>query len=426
MKSFLRNIVLYVLKWLAKRRLHNFKGKIIAVTGSIGKTSTKEAIFKVLNSNFKVKRSKKSMNSEFGLLLTILDVDTGFSSAPKWTYNLFKAFIHSFIKDHSDVLLLEMGVDKPGDMDFLLSIVKPDVAVFTNVSTVHMAEGQFKTLEDVFEEKLKLTLAVKEGGTILLNLDDELVQTLCKRCPKRRVLSYGKNKDANYKISNVKNDIDGVSFALENKDNKYQIDSSILGEHQAYVLTPAFIIGQLFEIPVENILDSLKRYYLPPGRMSVIEGADGEKIIDSSYNSSPEALIESLKLLSQISKPTNRKVAVLGQMNELGEQSVELHKSVGEIVPKHADILIAVAGDSKYFAESAKDKGMNEKNIYICKNVKEAIDVYKEIVSINDILLVKGSQNKVRLERFVKEFMAFPEDSHKILARQEKTWLKKL
>ncbi len=425
MKNIFRGYVLWLLRKMAKHRLKKFKGKIIAVTGSVGKTSTKEAIFKVLNTQFKVKRSKKSMNSDFGMLLTILDINTGFSSATKWLWYLGKAFLNSLTRDYSEILLLEMGVDKPGDMDFLLDIIKPDIAVFTNVFPVHLAEGQFDSVDEVFNEKSKLINSLKEGGTAVLNIDNEDILKLSKRCPKRRVLTYGVNKDALYRIGRVDMSVDGIKYSIFHKDKRIVVESLLLGDYQSYILTPAYICAEALGMEPEQILHVLGDFQLPPGRMNPIDGIDNIKILDSSYNSSPEALISALGVLGDVAEG-RRRVAVLGQMNELGEKSEELHLAVGKVVPKYADVLISVAGDAKYLAQVAVEKGMSEKNVHFFNNVKEAIDFYKTEIKENDLVLVKGSQNRVRLERFVKEFMLNPEDAKELLVRQDKEWQAKL
>lgn len=422
MKSIFRNFVLKILKFLAKKRLKKYRGKIIAVTGSIGKTSTKDAIYKVLNTQFRVKRSKKSMNSEFGLLLTILDIESGYSSAGKWLWYLSKAFIHSLSVDTSEVLLLEYGVDKPGDMDYLLSVAKPDIAVVTAVAPVHLAEGQFSSLDEIFSEKSKLPLSLREDGVAILNTDNEFLESLSKKIPKRRVYNYGKNPDASYRISAVHTELAGTRFSLFYKDERVTIEAPIIGEFQAYVLSPAYICAKIFGMKEEDILDALKRFSLPPGRMNVIEGVKNVRIIDSSYNSSPDALKEALALFKAVAVKDQRKIAVLGQMNELGVQSKELHAMIGEIVPKYADLLVAVGGDAKYFVQGALNKGMSEKNLVYFPHVKEAIEYFKKEIKEDDLIIVKGSQNRVRLEKFVKEFMLRPELAKDLLVRQEKEW----
>lgn len=422
MKKLLRKFVLAQLKGFAKRRLKNFKGKTVAVTGSVGKTSTKDAIFAVLNSQYSVMRNNKSMNSEFGLLLTILDIESGFSSALKWSWLLALAWLHSFSKIHSDVLLFELGVDKKGDMDYLLSIIKPDIAVFTNVAPVHMDEGQFSTLEDIYNEKRKLVDALAEKGVAILNMDNEFTAELARKI-KKKTIGYGLSKEGDYYATNISETLEGIHFILHNDGKKYEVSSKILGKYHAQVFMPAVICGQLIGMPIEQAIEALGRYELPPGRMSLIPGIEETTMIDSSYNSSPEALKEALKSLRDLGEKS-RRVAVLGNMNELGQHSQILHERVGALIPDCADLLITIGSDAKFFASEAIEKGMDEKQVHTFNNTPEAIEFFKEEIKKGDLILVKGSQNRVRLERFVKEFMANPEDAKKVLVRQEKVWSK--
>ncbi|MFA6992459.1 MAG: UDP-N-acetylmuramoyl-tripeptide--D-alanyl-D-alanine ligase [Candidatus Gracilibacteria bacterium] len=424
MKNFFKNVVLYILRRLTARRLKKFKGKIVCVTGSIGKTSTKEAIFCVLNARLKVKCSEKSMNTDFGMLLTILDIDSGYSSATRWAWLLFRAFFHSFYTDTSDVLLLEMGVDKPGDMDYLTKIVKPDVAIMTNVAPVHLAEGQFKDTKGIFDEKSKLISALKDGGVAILNIDDPFIDALPKKCKKKKVITYAKDSEADFKAEDISFDENGLRFLIKHEKKVYEVRAPILGERQAYVLLPAFICGMLWEIPAEDVLASLAKFVLPPGRMSVIKGIEDITILDSSYNSSPEALKEALKVLKHVAG-SRRKVAVLGNMNELGEESKTLHEKIGEVVPGYADVLITVGASAALIADKALELGVKEGHVFKVKSALEAVDLYKKHLKKNDVVLVKGSQNNVRLEKFVREFMSNPENANKLLVRQEKLWLKK-
>lgn len=415
MKTILRAFVLRLLKLMAKRRMKKFKGKVVAVTGSCGKTSTKDAIFAVLNTKYSVKRTNKSMNSEFGLPLTILDIDSGFSSAVKWSWLLTKAFFHSFFTDHSDILLLEFGVDKPKDMNYLLSVVKPDVSVITNIFPVHLDDGQFATLEDIYEEKKKIAISEK----VILNVDNEYLASLCKDLKRSTCISFGKDDRANYKFSRVKTTLDGVSFDLHHKDDKFAVTSSVLGNFNAYVLTPAVICGELFNIEKDSILAALSSFTLPPGRMNAINGIKESVILDSSYNSSPEALLKSFKMLKDLDV-SRRRVAVVGNMNELGEGSVALHEAVGDSISDCVDILITVGSDAKRLGEKAKENGVKE--VHSFSHTSEAIEFFRENLKDRDLILVKGSQNRVRLERFVKEFMLEPERAKELLVRQDSVW----
>ncbi len=420
MKNFLKNLVRFILKVLARRRLKSFKGKIIAVTGSVGKTSTKDAIFTVLNTRYKVKRNMKSLNTDFGLLLTILDVETGWSSAFKWSWLLMKAAYYSLHRDCSEIMVLEFGVDKPGDMDFLTSIVKPDIAVMTNIAPVHLAEGQFESVSAIAEEKGKLVTALKEGGTAILNIDNPFIDSLGSKCEGKKVITFGENEKADYRAQNIKLSLEGIDFVLVKGSEKFKIHSAILGEYQAMVLMPAIICGELFGFKTEEAIVALDKYVLPPGRMGVIEGVKETTILDSSYNSSPESLKRALGILKKVAEK-RRKVAVLGNMNELGAQSKKLHETIAELIPEHVDMLITVGAEAAIFAQK-----MQKESVVECKTAQEAIDLFKKKIEKGDLILVKGSQNNVRLERFVRAYMAHPEDADKLLVRQEKAWQAKI
>ncbi len=424
-KNLLKKLVLFELRALARRRMKRFKGKVIAVTGSVGKTTTKDAIFSVLNSQFKVKTAKKSMNSDFGLSLTILDIDSGFSSITKWSWYLLRGFLHSFMKDYSEILLVEMGVDKPKDMDFLLSIVRPHVAVFTNVSNVHIGDYQFKDINEVFAEKSKMIEGLREKGQSVLNIDDDMIRALAKKRRNKSTITFGKSKDADFCASQIKTSIEGSSFVLHYDNKRYQVECSVISECQIYSVVSAIVCGVLMGIPIENAIGAVKLFSPPPGRMSVIKGIEDSTVIDGSYNSSPSSLKAALLTLSSLGE-NRRKIAVLGSMNELGERSKELHLGMGEDIANCADILIAVGGDAKFFAESAIKKGFNKNSVHVFSTALSASEFFKDKIKKGDLVLVKGSQNNVRLERFVKEIMLSPEDAKHLLVRQEKEWLNKL
>lgn len=418
-------MVLRLLKAMAKHRLNKFKGKVVGITGSIGKSSIKDAVYTVLNTRFKVKRTKKNMNSDFGLCLTILDIESGFSSATKWSWFLIKGLFNCMMKDHSEILLLEFGIDKPGDMDFLTSVVKPDIVVFTGVSPVHMNEGQFSSLEEIFNEKHKLVEAMREHGVAILNVDNDLLAGLSKKRGRKSTVTYGKDREADFWASQIKQDLEGINFVLHHDSRHYEVKAGIIGEYQVFVLMPAIICGVLMGMTVENAVEAISKYTLPPGRMSIIPAINEAIILDSSYNASPEAVKEALETLSKVAV-NKRRIAVLGNMNELGKHTQIMHEAIGAVVPKCADLLITVGDDAKMIAEKAKEGGMNEKNVFSFKTSLEAAGFLADKIKKNDVILVKGSQNNVRLERFVKALMAEPEKAKELLVRQENAWTTKL
>lgn len=176
---------------------------------------------------------------------------------------------------------------------------------------------------------------------------------------------------------------------------------------------------------IESTIVAIGKYSLPPGRMSIIPAINESTIIDSTYNSSPEAVKEALNTLSKIAV-NKRKIAVLGNMNELGKHTQIMHEMIGAIVPKCADMLITVGDDAVIIAEKAKEKGMSEKNVFSFKTSLEAAGFLADKIKKDDVILVKGSQNNVRLERFVKALMSEPEKAKDLLVRQEPVWTTKL
>jgi len=424
MKNFFKKIVLFLLKKFAKIRIKKFKGKVIGVTGSVGKTTMKEAIYTVLNSNFRVVRNPGNMNTEFGLPLTILGLESGFKSATKWAYLLVKGFFKAFRQMYSEVLVVEMGVDKPGDMDVLLSIVKPDVAVIGPIAPVHLDTNQFKDLDEVFTEKAKLVYTLNDDGIAILAADDDRVVELRKGRPKSKTFTYGTAPDADYKATGVEQDLEGIRFNLTMEGRRIEVTVPILGKHHAVSVLPAIICGLYMGMAMGEVLEALKRFKLPPGRLNLIEGAkDGVVIIDSSYNSSPSSCIEALKTLADLTpRSGGRKIAVLGDMNELGEDSERLHREVARHIPESCDVFVSVGRLAEIFADVAEEKGM--KKVFRYKNVSELIEQFKDEIKENDLILVKGSQNNVRLERFVKEIMKYPEQAKGLLVRQTRAWQK--
>jgi len=423
MKELLKKAVLFLLKFLAKVKLSRMNAKIIGVTGSVGKTTCKDAIFEVLSQKYKVLRNEKSYNSEFGLLLTILHQESGFSSAGQWLKTLFKGFFRAiFARDRYDFLVLEMGVDKPGDMDFLTDVVRPDVAVITAIKPVHMADGQFKSLEEIYEEKSKIFTALKKGGIALVNLDDEYISKTVDE-GKINFNTYAAKKRAHFKAEKVIQKDFGLEFDVLYNNDCLSFKTTLFGEYQVYSLLPAIAAGLMYDVPNDKIIKAVNEFKLPPGRMSLIEGIKDVLILDSSYNASPEAVIEALKVLKYFGdKRRGRKIFVFGNMNELGADSKEQHQKIGALIPGYADILITVGDEVVFAASSANKNNMDSANIFSFKTAREAADFYKKHSIKNDIVLVKGSQNKVRLEVFIKEIMARPEKARDLLVRQDENW----
>ncbi len=406
---------------ISKWRLSKIKPEIVGITGSVGKTSTKDAIFAGLRESFKTHASSKSYNSEFGAWLTILEQKTGYSSPLKWLWALLAGLVSTAKLQEApyEKLILEMGADKPGDIGYLVKRIQPDIGVFTNVKPMHLAEGQFSDLDDIFVEKSRLIKAIPEKGWAVLNADDKRVASLAKEVSCNAV-TFGTATNADLRARNIRSTAEGLKFTLHYETTSHEVHFPyLLGRYQVYVLLPAFAVGFVMGVPFKKLYAALRDFRLPPGRMNRIEGLKGITIIDSSYNASPETMIAALNVLKGM---PGRKIAALGSINELGEYSTKEHKRVGRHVPASADMLVTVGEDAAYYAKAAHDAGFSKERIYSFETSIAAAEFLKSQLRDDDVILAKGSQNNVRMEHLVKALMAHPEQAENLLVRQDSYW----
>jgi UDP-N-acetylmuramoyl-tripeptide--D-alanyl-D-alanine ligase len=421
MKNLAKNMILGFLVFLARVRLKRLNPYIIGVTGSVGKTSTKEAIYAVLKSKFLVYRSEKSYNSEFGLPLSILGVKSGFSSPAKWLGVLFMAVWNAFFGARSmRMMIAEMGVDKPGDMNQLLKLITPQTGVLTAIKPVHLAEGQFKDLEDIFNEKKKLVETLPEKGTAIMNADDPYIMTLRGKLQCRTIF-YGYAEWADLRVLECGNTDDGLAFSIVYNDETAEGVIPALGDFNIYIALPAIAAGISQGIALKEAAAALTEYALPPGRMNPVKGINDSLIIDSSYNASPESVKEALNVLAGFK---GRRIAVIGNMNELGESGENKHREVGAFAADKTDLFLTVGAAANILAEGARMRGFDPEKVRPFENALQAAEYLKQVIQPGDTILVKGSQNKVRLERLVKRIMLHPERAQELLVRQEPEWEK--
>jgi len=404
---------------LVSIKLARTRPTIIGITGSFGKTTTKEAVYEVLKTSFRAYRNPKSLNTEIGLLLAVLEQPSGFSSPVKWAKVLAGAFYNAFAGPTYDFLILEYGADKPNDIKHLVSLVKPDIGIITHIANVHHGDGQFKNLEDVLSEKKKLVTCLDEKGTAILNTDDALLNKI-KDEIKAKTLWFGKK--GNIYADNLKNSTLGFSATIHAGEQKIDASFPIAGDFHINSILPALLCGALNGIPLEKGVEALQNFRLPPGRMSIIEGKNNSTLIDSTYNASPSTMKQALELLKNF--PKKKRIAVLGNMNELGENSKSLHREVGDHVGTWVSKLITVGTDAVLFADGALKNGLPKARITSTMCAEDAALAISNDLDEDTVVLLKGSQNNVRLERAVKILMAHPEDAKKLLCRQETEWLR--
>jgi len=386
MKPKLSLLFLSYLRFFARLQLQKIKLlnpclKIVGITGSAGKTSTVLACEAALKPNFKIKTTSGS-NSESGISLNILGLKTIDYTLPDWIRLAILAPIQLFLYwPKFNLYLVEMGIDAatpPKNMDFLLSVIKPDIGIFLNVSPVHL-QG-FSSLDQLAAEKAKL---VNTSKTAIINPADPLVA------------KYIKN------LNNISLKPIAIKFKRYLLPDIYQTSFGA-----------AVTLAQTLGVDQKTAVDSLRRHFrLPPGRSSVFKGINNSTIIDSSYNSSPLACQEMLKFLSTFKSP---KIAVLGDMREIGPNSSKYHQKLYQTASKITDVLISVGPETK---KSFGPKAV--KFLYWW----QAADYLKSHLPPDSTILIKGSQNTIFLEELVKSLLLNPKDSH-LLCRQSPYWLK--
>ena len=411
--------------------LKKYHPKVIGITGSVGKTSTKEAVFAVLDGHFRVRRNEKNYNNEIGLPLTIIGVETGGDSFWGWVVVVFKWLgIIIFPVKFPEVLVLELAADRPGDIKYLVDFIKPEIGIITDISGSHME--YFKNLDSIAKEKWYLARHVGEKGTAIINIDNPYLLKL-KNNLRSEVLSFGFSQDAdveasdvsyNYIKNNGHSELRGLSFKLNYRGTIIPMRlNNILAAHNIYAALAGIAVGIKLGLNLVEIGRALENFTLPTGRMNLIRGIKNTIIIDDSYNASPVSATAAMKVLGEIEAP--RKIAVMGDMLELGTGSETGHRELAKkFLEIRGDIFIAVGSRmQKAVAELAKHNTSPERILTFASPL-EAGKKLQEIMRDGDLILVKGSQG-MRMEKIVEEVMAEPLRAGEFLCRQDKKWKEK-
>ncbi|MEZ0208792.1 MAG: UDP-N-acetylmuramoyl-tripeptide--D-alanyl-D-alanine ligase [Candidatus Paceibacterota bacterium] len=424
MKDLIKPLIVRLLTWEAKLVLARHKPFIIGVTGNLGKTSTKDAIYAVMKDTFHVRRSEKSLNSEFGVPLTILGEKSGWGSPFAWLMILGRGLLVPFAKQYPTHLVLEIGADRPGDIKSITSWLTPDIAVVTQFGQVPVHIEFFKDRDAVVEEKSHLVSALKETGLFIYNADDHDAVKLLEKTVARKV-GVGIHESADIKADNVRMygaPLSGTETDVTIDGHAYHLVlPEVVGKSPVYCALPALAVARELNVSLEVACAALRDSDKPKGRMRILPGMNGSIIIDDTYNASPKATEHGLQTLSQIDTK-GRKIAVLGDMLELGEFTRDEHYAIGKVAAKCAHKLYTVGIRSRTTAEGALDGGMTDMQIMQCDT---SVDAGKELVQVlqaGDVVYMKGSQS-VRMERAVKMILAETHEPHKYLVRQEKQWL---
>ena len=431
MRAFFRDLLASILAALARGVLRKYKPKIVMVTGSVGKTSTKDAVKAVLSQAFYLRSSKKNFNSEFGVPLTIFGMSDYWNGLRDWPKVIGEALALLMLPNHyPKVLVLEVGADRPGDLARILKIAMPDVVVVTRLPEMPVHVEAYATPAAVREEEFAPAYALLPGAPLIVSADDEFARALAAPLS-AHVMTYGVSPDADVRVlsdSPLLEKGDGVWLAgmegklsIEGKEYTVPVRGAV-GRPQLLAPTAAIAVGLSLGMKVPQILEGAAAYQPPPGRGRLLSGKHGSLILDDSYNASPAAVREALASL-QIAHSVargSRRIAALGDMLELGRYSREEHERIGTEAAGKCDVLVAVGVRSREMAVAAKAAGMPEEAVHTFDTSHEAAVFLRDFIQKNDIILVKGSQS-MRMERVCEAILQNPSDQ-KYLVRQDAIW----
>ncbi len=352
------------LRDLARHYKQKFSIPFIGVTGSVGKTTTKDMVAAVLSEKFKVLKTEGNFNNEVGLPLTLLR-----------------------LSPEHEICVLEMGMNHFKEIDYLADIVEPQVAVITNIGDAHIEN--LGSRENILKAKCEIFDHMPADALVVLNGDDELLSTLRGTLPYKTVW-VGGNPGLEYRALSVESD--GVRYVhcdVSTPGGDFAIDIPALGGHMIYPTLTATAIGVHFGMTNEEIAKGVLRFAPTKMRMNILPRGEEITILDDAYNANPQSMRAAVEVLSKTK--SGRKVAVLGDMFELGPLAPALHAGVGEYLGKAGvDCLVAVGEQSEHMAKAAEDAGVSE--VYWRPTKKEALTVLEQIVRPDTTFLVKASR----------------------------------
>jgi len=359
-----------------------FRIPFIAVTGSVGKTTTKDMLAAVLGQRFEVLKTDGNYNNELGLPLTLLRLE----------------------KKH-EMAVLEMGMSSAGEIDYLSEIVEPDVAIITNIGDAHIE--YFGSRENILAAKKEIFHHMRPRGLVVLNGDDPLLRTLEGQLP-QDILWCGEAEDASYRASGIRSDGENTMWCtVKTPRTHMEVEAFALGNHMIYPILFAAAVGEYYGLTAEEIRQGIADFSPTKMRMNIIHRDRGITILDDSYNANPQSMRAAVEVLS--GARGEYKIAVLGDMLELGILAPTLHEGIGLYLARAGiDCLIAVGEMAAYIASAARSAGMQE--VYTCAEKEEALPLLADLVKDQTTILVKASRG-MQMERITEYLKSITEDA---------------
>jgi UDP-N-acetylmuramoyl-tripeptide--D-alanyl-D-alanine ligase len=348
-----------------------FKCEAIGITGSVGKSSTKELIAAVMRQRYNTLKSEGNLNNEIGLPLTVLQLNEAHKRA-----------------------VLEMGMYALGEIATLCEIAQPRLGVITNVRPVHLE--RLGTIERIAQAKVELVKALPRDGYAILNGDDPRALAM-KDQTRARVFCYGLDSQCDLWADEIESlGLDGIGFALHYGGERMRVRVPLLGRHSVHTALAAASVGLVENLSWDEILRGL-RDVAAQLRLIAVPAENGATILDDTYNASPASSLAALNLLAELD---GRKIAVLGDMRELGVEELRGHQIVGGRAAQVVDVLIAVGARGKWIGEAARETGLASDKIYFVEDNPHAIEILRKVTRAGDMILIKGSRG-MQMEEIV-------------------------
>ena len=351
-----------------KRSLYNIP--VIAVTGSVGKTSTKDIIYEVVKTKYKTLKTEGNQNNHIGLPLTILKLT------------------------NEEALVTEMGMNHMKEISLLTNIAKPTIAIITNIGTAHI--GNLGSRENILKAKLEITESLKKENYLILNNDNDLLHKEYQKLKnKYNVITIGINNKSNYTATNIQDNIFSSNFKINDENININIGSKAF----IYNALVAYATGDILKISHDKIATAIDNFKLSQHRLEKKECEKNITIIDDTYNANLDSMLNSLTILSKVKD--RRRVAILGDILELGKYSKEIHEKIGKSInSNNLDLLITIGNNSTYIKKEAINNNFNKNNIYSYDNYQTLKKYIKSILKPNDIVLIKASHG-MELDKIV-------------------------
>ena len=357
---------------IAKFYKNKFKIPFIAVTGSVGKTTTRDMVYSTISAKYNSLKNVGNLNNQFGVPLTLFNLN----------------------KEH-ECAVIEMGMSGFNEIEYLANIVNPQIGIISNIGYSHVEH--LGSRDGIFKAKMEIATNFDENSLLIVNGDDDCLKTLKTKVLVYKLRTFGFDKDNDIYCESYEMDEESINFVAVINGKKEELFIPTVGKHNIYNAMAAILVGLNLNMTIEEIKDGLKNFQCTKNRLDIIK-KDKLTIIDSVYNASIDSMSAALNILGRYE---NRRVAILGDMFEMGEFAEFGHRQVGKAALGNIDIMIAIGKDSEFIVKELKENNMNENNLYHFETKEEAIESLDNIIKDDDVILVKASRG-MNLEKVVE------------------------